>query len=148
MLLAILLATVGAGMILGAQPAVNAALARHLGSPFAATLVSLVGSTLLALPLAFAFGRHVDVGAAIAGPWWLWIGGISGTVFVTAGITVAPLVGFAYFFVAAIAGQLLCGALIDHFGLFGATVRPIDAPRAIGLLLVLAGVAVYRFARA
>ena len=147
MLILVLIASVGAGMALGAQPAVNAALARHLGSPLAATVVSLVVSTLLALPPMLAFGRDVDVATALAGPWWLWIGGVSGTLVVLAGLTVAPMIGVALFLVMAVAGQLLCGALIDHFGLFGVAVRPIDPVRALGLGLVFAGVVVYRFAR-
>ena len=148
MLILVLLASVGVGMVLGGQPAVNAALARHLGSPLAATVVSLAVSTLLALPLMLAFGRDVDVASALAGPWWIWIGGLSGTLFVVAGLTIVPVIGVAFFLVAAVAGQLLCGALIDHFGLFGAAVRPVDAPRLVGLLLVLAGVGVYRFGHA
>lgn len=147
MLLLVLLASVATGMALAAQPAINGSLARHLGSPLAATVVSLAVSTLVALPLMVAFGREVDIPAALAGPWWLWIGGVSGVVFVLAGLTIAPLFGLAFFLVAVVAGQLLCGALIDHFGLFGMTVRTIDPPRALGLAIVLVGVAVYRFTR-
>jgi transporter family-2 protein len=31
-------------------------------------------------------------------------------------------------------------ALIDHFGFFGAAVRPVDATRALGLVVMMAGV--------
>ena len=36
--------------------------------------------------------------------------------------------------------QFLMAALIDHFGLFGAAVRPVDASRALGLVVMMAGV--------
>ncbi len=31
-------------------------------------------------------------------------------------------------------------AVLDHFGLLGATVRPLDAPRIFGLAVVMLGV--------
>jgi hypothetical protein len=39
----------------------------------------------------------------------------------------------------AVAGQLLVGVLIDHFGFFDTFVRPFDLLRAAGLVLVLIG---------
>ena len=63
------------------------------------------------------------------------------------GLTVAPMIGVAFFIVVVVAGQLVSGALIDHFGLFGMSVRTLGPSRLIGLALVFAGVLVYRFGR-
>jgi transporter family-2 protein len=38
-----------------------------------------------------------------------------------------------------IVGQLLTGIAIDHFGLFGGILRPIDVGRAPGAVVVLTG---------
>jgi transporter family-2 protein len=38
-----------------------------------------------------------------------------------------------------IIGQLAMGIIIDHFGLFGAAIRQIDAARLIGAVLLIAG---------
>ena len=38
-----------------------------------------------------------------------------------------------------IVGQLLMGVAVDHFGLFGVAVRPIDLPRAIGVIILFVG---------
>jgi transporter family-2 protein len=38
-----------------------------------------------------------------------------------------------------IIGQLLTGIVIDHFGWFGVTPRPIDLTRIIGLCVLFAG---------
>jgi uncharacterized membrane protein YdcZ (DUF606 family) len=35
---------------------------------------------------------------------------------------------------------LIVGTAVDHFGWLGATQRALDAPRLIGLIVVLAGV--------
>ena len=40
----------------------------------------------------------------------------------------------------AMATALLVGAVLDHFGLLGAAVRPLDLTRLLGLAVVLLGV--------
>jgi transporter family-2 protein len=37
-------------------------------------------------------------------------------------------------------GQLVVGAVLDHFGLLGAAVRPLTAQRLLGLSVVMLGV--------
>ena len=39
-----------------------------------------------------------------------------------------------------VAGQLLTSLVLDQFGLLGYPVRPIDPARAVGALLLIAGV--------
>ena len=149
MLLAILAVGLVTGALLAAQPAINGALARELGSPTGAALVSLLVSTLLVLPFVLlGSGGALAAGVenAAAGPWWLWVGGLSGAVFVVAGLLLAPLIGVALFLSSVVAGQLLAAMAIDHYGLFGVTVHAIDPVRVIGIALVFAGVVVYRFA--
>ena len=136
-----------AGTLLGAQPALNAALARELASPFAAALVSLAVSVLCVLPFALLVGGLPRLDGVAAAPWWIWTGGIAGAAVIVSGLIAAPLVGVAFFLVVLIAGQLSAGALIDHFGLFGMSARALDPTRVIGLVLVFSGVLVYRFGR-
>jgi bacterial/archaeal transporter family-2 protein len=49
-------------------------------------------------------------------------------------------VGNAILFV--VTAQLLTSALIDHFALAGATLRPLTTMRALGLLVVITGVVI------
>lgn len=136
----------GAGMLIAAQPTVNAELTRHLGSPTAATLVSLSVSVASVLPFALLADRpRLDALGAV--PVWAWFGGLAGSAFVMAGLLFVPRVGAAFFLVAAITGQLVAAAVIDHYGLFNTSVRAFDATRAIGLALVVAGVVVFRLGR-
>ena len=53
---------------------------------------------------------------------------------------VVPRLGLATGFTLIVAAQFVMAALIDHFGWFGSTVRPMDVSRLIGLGLLLAGV--------
>ena len=66
--------------------------------------------------------------------------GLVGLVIVgSIGFTV-PRLGLVTAFTVLVASQFISGALVDHFGLFGAVVRPLDAVRLIGMLVVLVGV--------
>jgi transporter family-2 protein len=38
-----------------------------------------------------------------------------------------------------VAAQFMAGALVDHFGLLGADLRPLDVSRIVGMGLMLAG---------
>ncbi len=74
-------------------------------------------------------------------PPWMWLGGLMGLIVVLA-ITVAqPRIGAAATIGILIAGQLVMGALIDRFGLFGVEQVGISWPRAAGMLLLAAGAA-------
>ena len=138
---------VAVGLMIGAQPAVNAALARHIASPLTAAFVSLTVSALVLLPFVLVFGGKIELSAATSAPWWVWIGGVAGAAFVMSGLTITPLLGVAYFFSAIVAGQMIAAALIDHFGLYGVAVRQMSSLRFFGLLLSTAGIIVFRFAK-
>ena len=72
-------------------------------------------------------------------PWWIFLAGFIGALFVAGGVVIAPVIGAQLFFVTMIGGQLLGATLADHFGLFGLAVRPLSLERALGLALVLSG---------
>jgi transporter family-2 protein len=74
-------------------------------------------------------------------PPWMWLGGLMGLIVVLA-ITVAqPRIGAAATIGILIAGQLVMGAVIDRFGLFGVEQVGISWPRAVGMILLAAGAA-------
>ncbi len=55
-----------------------------------------------------------------------------------------PQLGIGLFLGAVIAGQLISGVVFDHFGVFGATARPIDPTRLLGVVALLIGVVLIR----
>lgn len=140
MIVIYMLAAVVCGALLSTQPALNAMLGRAIGSPYGAVLVSILVAFLGSLAMATAFGRGDLSRSSLASvPWWAFLGGLIGTVFVLGGILVAPVIGALAFFICLIAGQLLGATLADHLGAFGLEVRPITLQRLAGLALVLAG---------
>ncbi len=56
-------------------------------------------------------------------------------------MVVAPVLGVALFFVCVVAGQLIGSTLIDQFGVFGLTVKPLNTMKFVGIGLVLLGAA-------
>ena len=72
-------------------------------------------------------------------PWWVYLAGFAGTLFVAGGVVIAPVTGALLFFICVVAGQLLGATLADHFGLFGLDLRPVSPARLIGLALVVGG---------
>jgi transporter family-2 protein len=73
-------------------------------------------------------------------PWYALSAGIMGLVVVgTLGFT-APRIGLVPVLTLFVAAQFVVGAGLDHFGLLGAEVRPMDLSRASGLGVILLGV--------
>jgi transporter family-2 protein len=56
----------------------------------------------------------------------------------------APRLGVGPFMAAIIAGQLVAGVALDHVGAFGAAPRPVDLPRLLGIVALIAGVILIR----
>lgn len=128
------------GVTVSFQPLMNAVLARAIGSPFGAAAISISVAALGALVMVAVTGRGEISRATLAAvPWWIYLAGLVGTLFVAGGVVIAPVTGAQLFFVSVIAGQLIGATLADHFGLFGLDLRPISLERLLGLGLVLGG---------
>ena len=144
-LLALLFALV-AGALIALQFGVNAALRGFLGgSAFFATLVSYAVGTLTSLACLLALRPALPAWHRVAAaPWWAWMGGAIGVGYVTASVLLAPKLGATRLIVLVVAGQLLASVLLDHFGLLGYAVRPFNAWRALGCILLVAAVLIIK----
>lgn len=144
-----LVAALLAGAAVPFQAGANAMLGRLLGHPLWATFLSLGVSLVLIIPVIIAFRLPVpSVGMALKGPWWIWIGGAAGVVYITAALLLAPKLGAASFIFAVIAGQMIVSMAIDHFALMGFAHRPVNIARFAGLAFIIAGLAATQWASA
>jgi len=144
--LALLLPALLAGLLIPVQPLVNAQLARHVGHPLTATLIS-VSVTGLAVGALFVAVRPVlpDAARAAAVPWPFWITGgviIGYALFMM--LFLAPKLGAATLVACLIGGQLIASVIIDHLGWFGVAQREISPGRIAGVVLLLAGIVLIR----
>lgn len=128
------------GVLVSAQPPLNSILSRAVGSAYiAATISILVALVFSLLVLAVAGNAGASVAALAHVPWWVYLAGVVGAIFVGAGVIIAPVTGALLFFVCVLTGQLLGAMMLDHFGAFGLIVREVSLPRLAGFGLVLGG---------
>lgn len=133
-------AAVIVGAMIAAQPPLNAILARSVGSAYAATAISIFIALCCALAiLLLTGGGRITPTTLLAVPWWVYLAGVVGAVFVGSGVVIAPVTGALVFFVCVVAGQLLGSMVMDHFGAFGLEVREVSWARGLGISLVVAG---------
>lgn len=136
-----------AGALIAMQAPINAQLARGLGFPLAAAAASfLAGAAALVI--------ITTIAAQVQGPtitwrtpplWMFLVGGCLGAAYVTFAIILTPKLGTAATMAFIVAGQLIAGLTLDHFGYFGLAVREVSAGRVGGALLLLAGALLIRF---
>ncbi|MGV0417456.1 DMT family transporter [Corynebacterium segmentosum] len=130
-----------AGLVLPIQTLVNTRLRASTGTPFSSSMISFaVGTvTLLILATAVTCGDY-GIAQAFDEPLWIWFGGLLGVVALTGNILLFPHLGAVQTVVLPIAGQVIMGLIVDHFGLFESPQSSLTAARAIGAIIVLIGV--------
>jgi transporter family-2 protein len=134
--LAYLLLPLIGGALIAAQAPVNARLRLALASPVGSALVSFVVGTVLLLGAVVVAGDAGRLGALGGGPWWAYLGGAFGAVFVFATLVASPRLGVTTTFVAVIVGQVALAALIDRFGWLGVEATPLSWERVVALALM------------
>jgi len=131
------------GMCSAAQTAINGQLGVAFGSAVGAALVSFAFGvvTLLLINLAL---RNRPAPGSLAGPWWMWIGGFLGAMFVFGNAFLSPVIGTGLTVMTILLGLMAGSLLIDHFGLLGAHRKKVTLLQAVGLALMVAGVSLIR----
>lgn len=138
-----------AGAVVPFQSAINANLTRGLGHPLWATFASLVVSILVLLPIMLALRVPLPTMAFISkAPLWMWAGGAFGVCFISLALMLLPKLGASGFIALALAGQVVASLVLDHFGWFGLVERHMTLPRAVGAVLLIAGVVLIQFGTA
>lgn len=101
------------------------------------------GIGTLALLFIVLFAGNGNISAIASVPKWQLTGGLLGAIYVIVIVLVVPRIGVAPALVGVIAGQIIIGAVIDHFGLFGGVRIPLDAKKVAGICLLF--VSLYLF---
>lgn len=140
-----LLLAVLAGAGLPVQLGMNNQIRLMTGSPMTAAFISfLVGTLTLGLYVLILRQPMPTPFQISSAPWWIWLGGVAGVVYIVVAIVVAPKIGPAVLFSLVVAGQLLNSIIIDHFGLFGYDVHHVTPMRLLGVALLVGGVVIIR----
>lgn len=141
------LLAIAAGLGITLQTTLNGQLAKGVGGDsVAAALFSFTaGAVCLGVFSLMRGGIVASLAAIPAQPWWSLLGGLLGAGALLSYVVLAPKIGLSALLGLAIAGQIISSLLIDHFGLMGASERPVSLGKLAGSMVMLAGLAIALF---
>ena len=104
-----------AGVLIAVQSAINGRVAREARNPMSATFLNFLLGTIalgVAFGVSWAF-TDLDPSNPTGAPWWAYLGGMIGIVFIAIAVWVVPIVGVLMFALSTIAGQLFGALALD-----------------------------------
>ena len=141
-----LVVALGTGAAIAVQALANSRLRLALGTPvWAAIAQFIVGLAALAAIALLTRQPSPVMGGLARMPWWGWIGGAVGALFIVVSIVLTPRLGTALTLATITVGQLLAALVLDHYGLLGAPVVRLSVTRVLGAAFLLAGIALMRW---
>jgi len=126
------------GIAIGLQSPMSSILGNRLGMMESAFIVHFSGAVAASIPLLIWGGGNLSKWRDV--PWYTLGAGVFGLIVVSALSFIIPKVGAAPAVILLVLGQLIIGAMLDHYGLLGVEVRPLTSQRLLGLLVVVLGV--------
>jgi bacterial/archaeal transporter family-2 protein len=142
----LLLAAVAVGGALAIQVAMNTTMGTYAGGAAGATLLSfLTGALALALVMVVARSEWPSYRVVAGAPWWAWFGGVLGGVYVLVTVLLSNRLGPGPMFAAIVAGQMVTALVLEQFGWLGVPQHPVGVARAIGVAMLVGGVALIRW---
>lgn len=128
------------GCLIPFQGIITQALSKKLEHPYGAAFINFLGGLLVFLIAilitslnTFPYKKLTQL------PWYLYMGGVIGSLFIFGALFSLPRVGATTFFGLIVIGQLLMTVFVDHYGLFGIPVYKIDGFRMLGIALLIMG---------
>jgi bacterial/archaeal transporter family-2 protein len=128
------LLALAAGIALGIQAVVNGGLGKKVGTMEASFISFGIGTAALFFTVLF-FGKG-NILAISEVPKWQLIGGLLGAIYVFIVILATPKIGVVATLMSVVIGQIVIGAIIDHFGLFGGGKYPLELNKIVAILLM------------
>lgn len=128
------------GLIIPFQGIVTASLSQKLEHPYASALINfLVGLIVFLVAMALSSANFPTFKKLSSVPWYLYSGGVIGSIFIFGALFSLPKIGAAGFFGLVVLGQMLMTLFIDNYGILGMPIQKIDGQRVVGIMLLLTG---------
>ncbi len=135
-ILAIIIGLLG-GVAVGLQGPLASLMSQRIGTMGSVFIIHF-GGAVMAGAVLLAMGAG-SLGAWRSVPWYALGAGVFGLVVLSAVSYTIPRIGAATTVTLIVVAQLILSTLLDHFGLLGTSVRPIDLPRVIGMAVLFLG---------
>lgn len=126
------------GFAAGLQGPLAGLMGRDVGIVGSIFIVHLVGTLASVLFLAWPGAAQLSAWRSV--PWYALSAGALGLVLIGALTFCIPRLGAVATLTLIIAGQMIVGACLDHFGLVVEAVRPFDPSKALGVVVLFVGV--------
>lgn len=126
-----------AGIAIGFQSPMASLISQRMGVLESIFIVHAGGAIGALIPM-LIIGNNLKHWRSV--PSYTLAAGLFGLIVIFAMSYMIPRIGVAGALILLLAGQLLIGSLLDHYGWLGAIQRPFDLTRAFGLSIVILGV--------
>lgn len=136
----ILIMVVGiiSGAAIGLQGPMASIITHKLGLLESVFIIHVGGAVIALVPLLlFQKGGNLSQWRDL--PWYVFLAGVFGLVVFAAISYLIPRVGVTPAMMLIILGQVVIGAILDHYGMLGAAVRQFSIPKLAGIVVMLAG---------
>ena len=136
----IIVAAIGlsGGMAIGVQSPIAVAMAHRVGEASGSLILHLSGSIASLVLVLIRGGETISQWKSL--PWYMYASGALGLILFLSLTQTIPRFGAAAAITLLVAGQLISGLAIDHFGLFEVAVRKIDIVRLLGVVFLFVGI--------
>lgn len=135
-----------AGMLGACQTAINGHLGVILKSSVKAAFISFLVGTIALILVNIILRPKLQFMTPTNGknPWWMWLGGLIGAIFVFGNAFLVPIIGTGLAVVIILVGQMTGSLLVDEFGLLDSKKNPISLIQIVGIIIMISGVALIR----
>ena len=133
-----------AGVLNTIQTGSNSTMHKHLQHPIVPGLVTLSGGLLVLfvalLVYSLATGTPLPTKAQwLSAPWWAWIGGCMGAVYVLAMVNASQKVGAGVFIGITVTAAIITSLAMDHWAFVGFKQHTATPLRLLGGALMIGG---------
>ena len=129
-----------AGMMNPLQAACTSALNKAIERPFMVGVISVAGTATVTLFGSLLLGQFGFGGKAAQTPWWAWLGGFAGSVFLLTQPVAAPKIGAGPFIAITVTAGMLVSIILDNYGWLGFQQHAATVWRIVGAGLMVVGV--------
>ena len=138
----LMLITFFVGAIIPVQAILNARLGKQIGGSLMGSFMSFFTGCVALFILNLIVNGHAmfNLRQSATGPWYIWLGGLIGAIFVGYITWVNQQQGVALTFALVISRTNFYFIIDRHFGLFGSVIRTITLEKIIGAGLIIGGI--------
>ena len=136
--IAILLVALLGGIAIVVQAQFTGIMDKGMGTLESVFITYGLGGAVIALVMLLVRGGNLQAWRTV--PWYALLAGLLGLVIIGSLSFAVPRLGLIVTFTILVATQFVLGAIFDHFGVFGAEIRPYTIQKFLGTIILFIGV--------